>query len=168
MKKFLFATHGTLAAGAKSTLELLVGNVADITCLTAYVNPDDNVDEQLKAYFSEISDEDQVIVCTDLMGGSVNQKIVPYAQKKNVFLIAGFNLPLLLELAMNEDKVTEEELLDSIEEARKNMMLVRKGTGEDPRLNEKDKVPYLEFEALKKPSWMTHAFSTRLGGVSSG
>lgn len=39
MKKFLFATHGTLAAGAKSTLELLIGNVADITCLTAYVNP---------------------------------------------------------------------------------------------------------------------------------
>ena len=82
MKKFLFATHGTLATGMKSTLELLVGNVADITCLTAYVNPDDNVDEQLKAYFSEISDEDQVIVCTDLMGGSVNQKIVPYAQEK--------------------------------------------------------------------------------------
>ena len=77
------------------------------------------MDEQLKAYFSEVSDEDQVIVCTDLMGGSVNQKIVPYAQKKNVFLIAGFNL------AMNEDKVTEEELLDSIEESRKNMMLVR-------------------------------------------
>lgn len=45
--------------------------------------------------------------------------------EKNVFLIAGFNLPLLLELAMNEDKVTEEELLDSIEESRKNMMLVR-------------------------------------------
>ena len=61
-----------------------------------------------------------------LMGGSVNQEIVPYAQeKKNVFLIARFNLPLLLELAMNEDKVTEEELLDSIEESRKNMMLVR-------------------------------------------
>ena len=40
-------------------------------------------------------------------------------RKKNVFLIAGFNLPLLLELAMNEDKVTEEELLDSIEESRK-------------------------------------------------
>ena len=30
------------------------------------------------------------------------------------------------------------------------MMLIRKGTGEDPRLIEKDKVPYLEFEALKK------------------
>ena len=48
------------------------------------------------------------------------------------------------------------------------MMLIRKGTGEDPRLIEKDKVPYLEFEALKKQSWLTHAFSTRLGGVSEG
>ena len=48
------------------------------------------------------------------------------------------------------------------------MMLIRKDTGEDPRLIEKDKVPYLEFEALKKQSWLTHAFSTRLGGVSSG
>ena len=46
MKKFLFATHGTLATGMKSTLELLIGNTADITCLTAYVNPEDNVDEQ--------------------------------------------------------------------------------------------------------------------------
>ena len=92
---------------------------------SAYVNPEDNVDEQLKVYFSEVSDEDQVIVCTDLMGGSVNQKVVPYAQKENVFLIAGFNLPLILELAMNEDKVTKEELLDSIEESRKNMMLVQ-------------------------------------------
>ena len=109
----------------KKSLELLIGNTADITCLTAYVNPEDNVDEQLKVYFSEVSDEDQVIVCTDLMGGSVNQKVVPYAQKENVFLIAGFNLPLILELAMNEDKVTKEELLDSIEESRKNMMLVQ-------------------------------------------
>ena len=35
------------------------------------------------------------------------------------------------------------------------MMLIRKGTGEDPRLIEKDNVHYLEFEALKKQSWLT-------------
>ena len=33
------------------------------------------------------------------------------------------------------------------------MMLIRKGTGENPRLIEKDKVPYLEFEALKKQDY---------------
>lgn len=69
----------------KSTLELLIGNTADITCLTAYVNPEDNVDEQLKVYFSEVSDEDQVIVCTDLMGEVSIRKLFHMHRKKMYF-----------------------------------------------------------------------------------
>ena len=53
--------------------------------------------------------------------------------------------------------------------------LIRKGLGQDPRLiekkigeNKENTVAYLEFEAFKKQPWLTHAFSTRLGGVSSG
>ena len=55
------------------------------------------------------------------------------------------------------------------------MKLIRKGLGQDPRLiekkigeNQENIVSYLEFEAFKKQSWLTHAFSTRLGGVSRG
>ena len=55
------------------------------------------------------------------------------------------------------------------------MKLIRKGLGQDPRLvekkigeNQENIVSYLEFEAFKKQSWLTHAFSTRLGGVSLG
>lgn len=55
------------------------------------------------------------------------------------------------------------------------MNIIRKGLGQDPRLiekkigeNKENIVSYLEFEALKKQSWLTHAFSTRLGGVSRG
>ncbi len=53
--------------------------------------------------------------------------------------------------------------------------LIRKGLEQDPRLiekkigeNQENIVSYLEFEAFKKQSWLTHAFSTRLGGVSCG
>lgn len=46
------------------------------------------------------------------------------------------------------------------------MNIIRKGTKEDPKLVEKNGVSFLEFESLKKQSWLTHAFSTRLGGVS--
>lgn len=53
--------------------------------------------------------------------------------------------------------------------------LIRKGPEQNPRLiekkigeNQKIIVSYLEFELLKKQSWLTHAFSTRLGGVSLG
>ena len=48
------------------------------------------------------------------------------------------------------------------------MRIIRKGLGKDPQLLEKNGVSYLEFETLKKQSWLTHAFSTRLGGVSCG
>lgn len=55
------------------------------------------------------------------------------------------------------------------------MKLIRKGLGQDPQLiekkigeNQENIVSYLEFEAFKKQSWLTHAFSTRLGGVSRG
>ncbi len=53
--------------------------------------------------------------------------------------------------------------------------LIRKGLEQDPRLiekkigeNQENIISYLEFEAFKKQSWLTHAFSTRLGGVSCG
>ena len=55
------------------------------------------------------------------------------------------------------------------------MNIIRKGPGQDPRLikkkigeNQENIVSYLEFEAFKKQSWLTHAFSTRFGGVSLG
>ena len=85
LKKFLFATHGTLATGMKSTLELLIGNTADITCLTAYVNPEDNVDEQLKVYFSEVSDEDQVIVSHRFDRGEVSIRKLFHMHRKKMY-----------------------------------------------------------------------------------
>ena len=55
------------------------------------------------------------------------------------------------------------------------MKVIRKGPEQEPRLIEKKIgenqeiiVSYLEFETFKKQSWLTHAFSTRLGGVSRG
>ena len=87
MKKILIATHGNLASGAKSTLEFLVGNIVDITCIDAYVDPDENLIDILENYFSKIDADDEVIVFTDIKGGSVNQKIIQYIMKPNIFLI---------------------------------------------------------------------------------
>ena len=124
MKKSLIATHGTFASGAKSTMEFLMGNVADITCIDAYVNPEENLMEILEAYFSGITAEDQVIVMTDIKGGSVNQKIVPYAAGENIYLIAGFNLPLLVALALAPEGITRVEIKKTIEDAKCQMELV--------------------------------------------
>lgn len=80
--------------------------------------------ETLEQYFARVQPEDQVIVLTDIKGGSVNQKIVPYAVRENVFLIAGFNLPLLVALAIAPQGITREDVRQYIEDSKKQMELV--------------------------------------------
>ena len=125
MLGIVIATHGNLASGAKSTLEFLVGNIVDITCIDAYVDPDENLIDILENYFSKIDADDEVIVFTDIKGGSVNQKIIQYIMKPNIFLITGFNLPILLELAIMDKKITVENLEEMIDICKNQLELIK-------------------------------------------
>ena len=81
MKRILIATHGKMASGIRYTAELIVGQVAEIDTIDAYVTPEDNVEEKFREYFQKY-EQDRIIVFTDLMGGSVNQKLVEYSKKE--------------------------------------------------------------------------------------
>ena len=67
--RLLIATHGTLAEGFKSALSIIIGNVDKIDVINSYVT-DTSLSDQLDAYFN--SCDDNLVVCTDLFGGSVN------------------------------------------------------------------------------------------------
>lgn len=137
MKQILIATHGKMASGIKYTAELIVGQTAEITTIDAYVTPDDNVEEKLSKYFKE-HDGERIIVFTDLMGGSVNQKMMGYAKQDNVTLITGTNLPVLMQVMLADDDVTEEEIQDYIEDAREELQMINIG-GEKVNKNENKK-----------------------------
>ena len=124
MKQILIATHGKMASGIRYTAELIVGKLAEITTIDAYVTPEDNVEEQFRTFFAE-HENDRIIVFTDLMGGSVNQKLMEYAKKDNISLITGTNLPVLIQVMLAGDDVTEEEIEEYIEEARSELQMVQ-------------------------------------------
>lgn len=123
MKKILVATHGQFADGVKSSLSILVGNTDSITFLNAYVNKED-VDETIDRFFANATEEDELVIFTDLLGGSVNQKVTLHAQKHHAFIIAGFNLPIILEVLLASTPITKELLNQKLEECRKAMVLV--------------------------------------------
>ena len=114
MKKVLIATHGKMASGMSRTIQLLVGNMAEITTIDAYVEPDDDIETQMS----------QIFVFTDIQGGSVNQKLLKYSERKNVVLITGVNIPILIQIMFADDDVTVDELQKMIEEARQELKLV--------------------------------------------
>ena len=124
MKKVLIATHGKMASGIKSTVELLIGQMAEITTIDAYVDPEVDIVQQMKAFFENKKEGEQVFVFTDLQGGSVNQKLISYSKDPEVILITGFNLAVLLSVIMAGDKVTQEDVEGYIDEAREQLKVI--------------------------------------------
>lgn len=129
MKKFLIAAHGNLALGIKSTLELFLGDALDFTYLTAYTDDAPNLEEALENFFSSIDEQtDQAVIFTDLYGGSVSQKIAMKAiGKTNVFVIAGMNLPLIMEtasLALSGEDYDNDKIAKLITDARQELKQV--------------------------------------------
>lgn len=128
MKQILIATHGKMASGIRYTAELIVGKMDEITTIDAYVTPEDNVEKRFEEYFAQ-HENDRIFVFTDLMGGSVNQKLLGYSQKENVTLITGTNLPVLMQVMMADDDVTEDEIQEFIDDAREELQVVDFGGG---------------------------------------
>lgn len=125
MKKFAIASHAKMAEGIQSTLELFAGKDLDVTYMSAYVEDAPEIEEQIATFFDNLKDEDQAVIFTDVFGGSVNQKMTLAAQdKENVFIVAGFNLPVIIEIIYGADVYTRENIQALLENGKDAMQLV--------------------------------------------
>ncbi|WP_073998503.1 PTS sugar transporter subunit IIA [Anaerococcus urinomassiliensis] len=127
MSKIILASHSNLAKGLKETLEYILPSVKEIIAIPAYID-DKPLHETIDDVLGNISEDEQVIVFTDLMGGSVNQEFSKKIGRNNYFVVAGVNLPLLLNvclLTQNGD-ISEEELTTAINESKEGIIFVNR------------------------------------------
>lgn len=126
MRRFITASHHYLAYGLKDTLQFLTAR-DDIIDISAYVDEDVELTEQIQKVFSQFGAEDEVVIMTDMLGGSVNQKFVPYISER-VHLISGINLPCAMSLVlMPEDMpLTEDMIEDIVAESREQLIYVNR------------------------------------------
>lgn len=122
MLKLFLSSHGHLASGMKNSIEILTGPDSRLTVFDAYINQE-SVQEHLDEFYASVSPEDQVILLSDLYGGSVNQVMYLYASRPNTTLVAGVNLALVLELSVRES-ITGEELEQLVEQSRSMLRIV--------------------------------------------
>ncbi|WP_334332084.1 PTS sugar transporter subunit IIA [Companilactobacillus sp. HBUAS59544] len=109
MKKYLIASHGHLASGLQSSLEILTGMGDKVSVIDAYVDDHDYVPD-IKKFIEQLNGEVGVIF-TDLVGGSVNQKVMlEIVGHENVLLISGTNLSIVLSVILEADELTKEKL----------------------------------------------------------
>jgi len=124
MSQFIIATHGYLADGYKHSIQFFDSEVKNVHFINAYTDEQNNFVEHLEKLLNKFTDE-QVIILTDLPGGSVNKESASLIKKYNCNVISGINLSLVLELVLSSDEVlTDGTILSAVEQARSQIVFM--------------------------------------------
>ena len=124
-RKILLASHNHMASGLKSSIEFLAGEQDNLMALDAYVDGQ-AIDQKIKELFASFPKETEVLIFTDLLSGSVNQKLFPYRLREHTHLITGMNLPIVLSTVLkpSESYLSNEEMRSLVKEARTSLVYV--------------------------------------------
>lgn len=126
MKRYVFASHHSMASGLRDTIQFLTSTDAALYDVSAYMNEagDEDLAAVVDALFEQFSPEDTVIVMTDILSGSVNQKFYPHMGER-VLLVTGVNVPLAMQLVLaDEDELTPAYVEECVEAARGQIVLL--------------------------------------------
>lgn len=117
--QYIIATHGRLALGYVDTIRLVI-QVEGLHAICAYMEGAE-FPEDMERLLESFPPDEPVIVFTDLLGGSVTQKIMElWSSRNNFHVFAGVNLPFVVETilsgAVPSGDMTEEILSRSREQ----------------------------------------------------
>ncbi len=96
----VLVTHGRLALEFRLALEHVVG--PQEYCETICIGPDDDMEERRNDILSAAEAVDSgkgVVVLTDMFGGTPSNLAISIMQNREIEVVAGVNLPMLVKLA---------------------------------------------------------------------
>ena len=127
--KIILVSHGKLAKGMKDTVEMIAGQQENLEAYEAYENgtSDDSFINDLKNSLAS-SKNDDVIVVTDVLGGSVNNEATQLLKDhQNLTILTGMNLPLIITLFTTVNSgISDEKVSEAIDEGKKGVLSVNK------------------------------------------
>ncbi|MBA1434132.1 PTS sugar transporter subunit IIA [Bombilactobacillus bombi] len=140
MRQILLASHSKLAEGMMKTIEMFFGKQNNLYYLCAYTQEDYDLKAEIEQFLNTINKDDEIIVITDLFGGSVNNQFFQILQNKLIkkfYLISGMNLPLLLTLLtdIDNDKPINLIIRNAVSKAQQSIIF-----DNDKLSNEKEQV----------------------------
>lgn len=124
-RHIIIASHRTFSAGLFDALKFFAGNEIDVDVITAYMK-NEEVDQDFQRLIKKYKSDDEVIILTDLLAGSVNQQAYLYIKRPHTHVIAGINLPLAMAFVMEPQKsyLTKEKIENLIQDARNQIVYV--------------------------------------------
>lgn len=115
MRQFIVASHAHFASGIVESIGLLSGERENVHALSMYVDGNEDLTKEAAAVLDGFAADDEVVVCTDLFGGSVNNEFTKIVQTRpRTYLVTNMNLPLLIQLLFSDESAPVEETIRAI------------------------------------------------------
>ena len=119
MVNFLLVSHGDLAEGMLSAMQLIVGEQEGVIAIS--LKETDSIDDlqtRVETAVEELSKTGSVLILVDLFGASPFNICVKLLDKKpGLQFVSGLNLPMVLETVMQREGQSAEELAKVAAEA---------------------------------------------------
>lgn len=123
----VLVTHGRLADEFKAALEHVVGPQEQ--CATVSIGPDDDMEERRNDIMQACEDVDAkkgVVILTDMFGGTPSNLAISVMQDRDIEVIAGVNLPMLVKLARVRSEMTMDEAVHKAQDDGRKYINVAK------------------------------------------
>ncbi|EGW0027598.1 PTS N-acetylglucosamine transporter subunit IIBC, partial [Enterococcus faecium] len=85
-----------------------------------------SIEEKINEVMVRDNEDTDILIFTDMLGGSVNQAFIKYINQPNVYLITGMNLPVVLTILLNtlNKRLTDNHIREAIQEAQDQLVYV--------------------------------------------
>lgn len=118
--------HGEFSLGLKSALEMIAGPQSDFEAVTFKEEEAGDYAAKLREAITAMrADHDGVLVLCDLMGGTpFNQSMLISADTEGVAVVAGANLPMLIDISMarTDDSKLDDLVSEAVEVGREGVV----------------------------------------------
>lgn len=121
----VLVSHARLAQELAETLEHVVGSQDQLATVSLFPNDDIEAKrEEILEAVHKVEDGKGVVILTDMFGGTPSNLAHSLLEGRNVEIVAGMNLPLLIKLAsVRKTKPIHEAVLLAQEAGRKYIQI---------------------------------------------
>lgn len=113
MKHFIIASHGSFSKELIKSAELIMGEKKGIDYLCMEANTcSDEIRAKLNNIIKNRKDGDEIIILTDVLGGSISNICTEYVMQKDVHIVTGVNMPMVLNMLTSSENVDTEKLIE--------------------------------------------------------
>lgn len=117
MRYFIVASHGPLSTAILESASLIAGKETFRNFRAIYVTMQDspeNIRQTVDNCMVDFPEEAEIIALTDVFGGSVTNILTEYIQSRNLHIVTGMNLGMVIDAGFSGVETSTEELIEAL------------------------------------------------------